>query len=202
MSAKKAKKAEEMKEKAKGEKEVLKEETSRPKKCEEELRECLDKMKELEEYAKRSKAALENLRKEKDTEVRSASNYANLKLVERLIEVLDDMERLIKHFGDRKSLEFEALSLVYKKFKDILSSEGLKEIETSGKFDPFDHEAVERIESEELPDWEIVEVVQRGYKFRSRIIRPARVKVAMHVEKPMTSGEKLEEKKENGKDGD
>lgn len=202
MSAKKAKKDEKIKEETKRGKEVLKEETSRPKEYEEELRECLGKMKELEEYAKRSKAALENLRREKDEEVKSARNYANLKLVERLIEVLDDMERLIKHFDDRKSLEFEALGLVYKKFKDILSSEGLKEIEASGKFDPFDHEAVERIESEELPDWEIVEVVQRGYKFKSRIIRPARVKVAMHVEKPMMSDEKLEEKKENSRDGD
>lgn len=202
MSTKKAKKAEKTREGAKEEKEVLKEETSRPKECEKELKECLDKTKELEEYAKRSKAALENLRKEKDTEVRSASSYANLKLIEKLIEVLDDMERLIKHFGDRKSLEFKALSLMYKKFKDILSLEGLKEIKASGKFDPFDHEAVERVESEELPDWEIVEVVQHGYKFRSRIVRPARVKVAMHVEKSMTSGEKLEGKKENGENGD
>ncbi len=202
MSAKKAKKSEEVKEETKREKEVLEEKASRPKEYEEELKECLGRMKELEEYAKRSKAALENLRREKDEEVRSASSYANLKLVEKLVEVLDDMERLTEHFGDKKSLEFKALNLMYKKFKDILASEGLKEIEASGKFDPFDHEAIERIESEELPDWEIVEVVQRGYKFRSRILRPARVKVAMHVEKPMTSGEKLEEKKENGKDGD
>ena len=198
MSAKETKKREKMEKEVNREKEVSKEKSSRPK-CEKELKECIGKMKELEEYAKRSKAALENLRREKDEEVRSAANYANFKLVERLLEILDDMERLMNHFDDKKSLEFKALNFMYKKFKDIISSEGLEEIETSGKFDPFDHEAIERVESEELPDWEIVEVVQRGYKFRSRIVRPARVKVAMHVEKPMTYDERS---KENGEDGD
>ncbi len=148
-----------------------------------ELEKCRNRVKELEEYSKRIKATLENLRKEKDEEINTTFNYANQKMVEHLIDVLDDMERLMKNFKDKKSLEFEALRLTYRKFKDILVSEGLKEIKASGKFDPFDHEAIERVESEELPDWEIVEVVQPGYKFRSKIIRPAKVKVALHVEK-------------------
>lgn len=148
-----------------------------------ELEKCQDRVRELEEYSKRIKATLENLRKEKDEEINATYDYANQKMVEHLIDVLDDMERLMKNFKNKESLEFEALKLTYSKFKNILVSEGLKEIKASGKFDPFDHEAIERVESVELPDWEIVEVVQPGYKFRSRIIRPAKVKVALHVEK-------------------
>ncbi|MGC9219409.1 MAG: nucleotide exchange factor GrpE, partial [Athalassotoga sp.] len=59
--------------------------------------------------------------------------------------------------------------------------EGLKKIDTSGKFDPIEHDAVERIESPDHDDWDIVEVTQNGYKFKNKVIRPAKVKVALHV---------------------
>ncbi len=157
-----------------------KEKSSSREKLKKELEECLQRSKELEDYAKRSKAALENLRKEKDEEIKDAVDYANKKIVEELIYVLDDMERLLENFSDKKSLEYDALKIIYNKFKDILISEGLKEIESKGKFDPFDHDAVERVESSIHEDWDIVEVVQKGYKFRSRLIRPAKVKVAVH----------------------
>ncbi len=163
-----------------------------------EFEKCQERVKELEEYSKRIKATLENLRKEKDEEINATFNYAKQKMVEKLIDVLDDMERLMKNFGDKKSLEFEALKLTYRKFKDVLVSEGLKEIKASGKFDPFEHEAIERVESEKLPDWEIAEVVQPGYKFHSKIIRPAKVKVALHVEKrKKPQARKVEDKSKN-----
>lgn len=136
--------------------------------------------KELEEYAKRMKASLENLRREKEDEVNYAISYANQKLIEKLVEVLDEMERLLKNFSDKNSLDYVALQMTYKRFKDTLEAEGLKKIETNGKFDPFEHDAVERVESPNHEDWDIVEVMQNGYKFRNKMIRPAKVKVAMH----------------------
>ncbi len=174
--------------------------TEREENLREELEKCEKRVKELEEYAKRNKAALENLRREKDEEVKEAVDYANKNLVERLVYVMDDMERLLKHFENKSSLEYEALKMVYAKFKDILVSEGLKEIESKGKFDPFDHDAVERVESETHEDWDIVEVVEKGYKFRSKLIRPSKVKVAVHVKKTdVSEGEK---KSKKGEDGD
>ncbi len=146
------------------------------------LSECQKQNQELEEYAKRAKAELENLRKDKDEEINYTMNYANQKIIEKLIDVLDDMERIIKNFKEKDSLDFTALQLMYKRFKNALEAEGLKKIETSGKFDPFDHEAVERVESSKHEDWDVVEVTQNGYKFKSRVIRPAKVKVALHVE--------------------
>ncbi len=136
--------------------------------------------KELEDYAKRMKASLENLRKEKEEEVNYAISYANQKLVEKLVEVLDEMERLLNNFSNKDSLDYVALQMMYKKFKNTLEAEGLKKIETNGKFDPFEHDAVERVESPNHEDWDIVEVTQNGYKFRNKVIRPAKVKVAMH----------------------
>jgi molecular chaperone GrpE len=146
------------------------------------LNESRQKNHELEEYAKRMKASLENMRMEKDEELNYVASHANQKFVEKLIEILDDMERIMNNFKDRSNLDFVAFQLMYKKFKNLLEAEGLKKIETSGKFDPFEHDAVERVESSVNEDWDIVEVTQNGYKFRSTVIRPAKVKVAMHVE--------------------
>ncbi len=190
----KANKEEKGKAKKEEKRKISEEDTARSKKSE--LEECRERIKEVEEYSKRIKATLENLRKEKDEEINVTRNYANQKMIENLIDVLDDMERLMKNFDNKESLEFEALKMTYRKFKSILVSEGLKEIKASGKFDPFDHEAIERVESEKLPDWEIVEVVQPGYKFRSKVIRPAKVKVALHVEKRKES-EDIDNKDKN-----
>lgn len=145
------------------------------------LEECNKSNKELEEYAKRMKASLENLRKEKEEEINYATNYANQELVGKFVEILDDMERIMKNVEDKNSLEYVAIQIMYKKFKNMLEAEGLKKIETSGKFDPFVHDAVERIETSDHDDWDIVEVAQNGYKFKNKVIRPAKVKVAMHV---------------------
>ncbi len=177
---------------------------SRPLEKEKILKEKLEnyekRIAELEEYAKRSKAALENLKREKDEEISKAIDYANKNFVERLVYVLDDMERLLKNFENKSSLEYEALKMLYEKFKDTLVSEGLKEIEANGKFDPFDHDAVERVESETHDDWDIVEVVEKGYKFRSKLIRPSKVKVAVHVKRTdVTENKNLNvEKSEDG----
>lgn len=145
------------------------------------LEECTKSNKELEEYAKRMKASLENLRKEKEEEINYVTSYANQKLVEKFVEILDDMERIMKNIKDKNSLEYVAIQIMYKRFKNMLEAEGLKKIETSGKFDPFEHDAVERVEVSDHDDWDIVEVTQNGYKFKNRVIRPAKVKVAMHV---------------------
>ena len=195
----KANKEEKGKAKKEEKRKISEEDTARSKKSE--LEECRERIKEVEEYSKRIKATLENLRKEKDEEINVTRNYANQKMIENLIDVLDDMERLMKNFDNKESLEFEALKMTYRKFKSILVSEGLKEIKASGKFDPFDHEAIERVESEKLPDWEIVEVVQPGYKFRSKVIRPAKVKVALHVEKRKESEEIDNKDKNKNPDG-
>ncbi len=144
------------------------------------LEACEKQKKELDEYAKRVKASLENMRREKEEEINHAMSYANQKLVEKFVEILDDMERIMNHIQDKNSTEFTALEIMYKKFKNMLEVEGLQKIDTSGKFDPFEHDAVERVESPDHDDWDIVEVTQNGYKFKNKVIRPAKVKVAMH----------------------
>jgi molecular chaperone GrpE len=72
------------------------------------------------------------------------------------------------------------MDLIYRDLQDALKRAGLTPIETQGKlFDPHFHQAVETIAATGYRDQEIVEELQRGYKFKHRLLRPAIVKVAV-----------------------
>jgi len=145
------------------------------------LDKCWEEVKDLREYSKRVTADLDNLRRERDGDIDRAVNDAKQEIVKNLLYVMDDMDLLIKNFQDKESVEYKAIKLIYKNFKNVLVSEGLEEIDASGNYDFLKHEAVCLIESEEVPDFKIVDVVLPGYMFHSKVIRPSKVKVALHV---------------------
>ncbi len=71
------------------------------------------------------------------------------------------------------------MELIYKQLQDALAKLGVRPIPAKGEpFDPHYHEAVELVETTDVPDHEILEELQRGYKFKDRLLRPAMVKVA------------------------
>ncbi len=146
---------------------------------ERELKEISNKSMELEDYAKRLKAQYENLRREAAEEKQRIIKNANEYLVSKITTVLDDFDRALKAVKKRDSF-VEGMEKIYKKLVSILESEGLSVIDPSGgKFDPFEHEAFEKIETKEHEEYSVIEVVEKGYKFHSKVIKPARVKVAV-----------------------
>ena len=162
-----------------------------------ELEELRKKYKELEDYAKRLKAEFENYKsmvsKEKRDIMRNATEY----IIEKLLPVLDDFERAFSNLNvdDRNSLMafVDGIRLIYRKLWNILENEGLVRIEAKGlKFDPFEHEVVEKVESSEHEEFTILEEVEGGYKLHSKVLKPAKVKVSVKPSIP----EKKEEKEE------
>jgi molecular chaperone GrpE len=78
------------------------------------------------------------------------------------------------------------MELIYRQLCDVLGQAGLEAIETTGQlFDPHYHEAAETVEDAARRDQEIVEELQRGYKLKHRLLRPAIVRVAI---KPKAAG--------------
>ena len=75
----------------------------------------------------------------------------------------------------------EGVRLVHRSLSDLLTKEGLAEIEADGKFDPHVHEALLSQPSDE-EEGSVIEVVQKGYKLGDKVLRPARVVVAAHPE--------------------
>lgn len=100
-------------------------------------------------------------------------------VIKALLPVLDDLERAIAAAPENQDVEWvSGVKLVRTKLLDILGKNGLEEIEAQGAFDPELHHAVMQEEAEGRQSGEIVEVFQKGYRVKNRIIRHTMVKVA------------------------
>lgn len=130
-----------------------------------------------ENEALRAKAELINYRKRKDEEVERLLKFANEDLVVELLPTLDNFERALKvESTDSKLLD--GMKMVYNSLVSTLEKFGVKEIKAEGeKFDANLHEAVITESKEGVEEDVILEVFQKGYTLKDKVIRPAMVKV-------------------------
>ena len=146
----------------------------------------LDPWEELEaeaakwkEISLRTAAEMENLRKRTAREREDAIRYANQRLFEDLIPVIDNFETgMLAAAQDTKSMIYIGMDMVRRQLNDFLSAQGVEEIPTGGQFDPNLHDAVAQEESVEGEEGSILRVTRRGFRLRDRMIRPASVVVA------------------------
>ena len=97
--------------------------------------------------------------------------YASEKLIAKLLPVLDSLAQAAKHD--------EGTKVLYAQLLGILSAEGLTTIDAVGKkFDPYQHESLYQVETGELEEGTVVEEIQKGYLFNSRVVRFSKVAVA------------------------
>ena len=148
--------------------------------------ETLDPWEELEadvakwkEISLRTAAEMENLRKRTTREREDAIRYANQRLLEELIPVIDNFEMGMQAASqDTKSMIYIGMDMVRRQLNDFLTSQGVEEIPTNGSFDPNLHDAVAQEECAAGDEGRILKVTRRGYKLRDRLIRPASVVVS------------------------
>lgn len=138
------------------------------------------RIEELTGDLKRVQADFENYKKRVDKEWAERSKTATQKLMTDLLAVLDSFDKALQDGDEGNSPKDarEGLEGLHRQFLQVLQREGLREVKTEGRFDPFLHEALMREEREEADDDQILEVYQKGYQLGSKTIRPARVKVA------------------------
>ena len=126
----------------------------------------------------RAQAEFDNARKRAVKEQQDFREYAAADSIRPLLPVLDSFERALQvksEPGDFRS----GVELIYKQLQDALGKIGVRAIPAKGEpFDPHVHEAIEMVETSDAPDHEVLEELQRGYKFKDRLLRPAMVKVA------------------------
>lgn len=112
-----------------------------------------------------------------------------------MLPTLDSFERALKQRDASVPAHFyQGMELIYRDLAEVLKRAGLTPLETVGKtFDPRLHQAVETVVASEHHDQEIVEELQRGYKLKQRLLRPAIVKVAVASaeDKPQSAAERL-----------
>jgi molecular chaperone GrpE len=134
--------------------------------------ERLDQLKYLQ-------ADFDNFRKWNAKEKDAITSMANERLIHDLLVVLDDFERALPSLENEKNKE--GMQMVYKKLIKILSEYGLEPIDCVGrKFDPNSHEALCR-EQCGVETNTILEDLGKGYRLKSKVIRPSKVKIAEKV---------------------
>jgi molecular chaperone GrpE len=137
----------------------------------------LDRFRDL---ALRSQADFENYKKRAAREKEEAIKYANSSLLERLVTIIDNFElglEAAKGEGEQSPI-YSGMMLVMKQLNDLLTDNGLYPIEAEGKkFDPNLHEAIAH-EASEFPEETVIRQTRRGYRFKDRLLRPARVVVS------------------------
>jgi molecular chaperone GrpE len=137
---------------------------------------------ELFDRLLRKQAELENFRKRVQRDKEEFLQHANAELLRSLLPVLDGFDRALKHRNHSIPPDYYVgLELIHRQLTEALGKAGLTPIESKGElFDPELHQAAEKVETQEHQDQEVVEELQRGYKLRHRLLRPAVVKVAVH----------------------
>jgi molecular chaperone GrpE len=119
----------------------------------------------------RCRADLDNVMKRSAREKEDNVKYASEKLVLKLLPVLDSLDVAAKHD--------EGCKVLYMQLLDILSGEGLMPIEAKGmRFDPYRHEALFQLNTQELEEDTVAEEIQKGYIFNNHVIRFSKVAVA------------------------
>ncbi len=139
---------------------------------------------ELKDRYLRLAAEFDNFRRRNLKERQDLHNYANESLVKELLPAVDNLERAVVHGrkeeqrADSENL-LQGVELTYRSLVQILQRFGVVEIEAEGKpFDPQVHEAVRRVATSEHAPGTVLEVYQKGYLLKDRLLRPAMVAVA------------------------
>lgn len=143
-------------------------------------------VKELNDRILRVQADYDNFRRRTKIDKEAAAKYRAQKIIEEIIPAIDNFDRALgvkAESEDAKAL-LQGMEMVYRQLTDALKGEGLEIIETVGQsFDPHCHQAVMQVETAEFEVNHVVEELQKGYKLKDRVIRPAMVKVNSNSDK-------------------
>ena len=159
-------------------------ENSEEKKEESEIETLKAKIAELEEARLRDHADFENLKKRYEKDKAQAIAYAQEAFARDLLSVIDSLDSAasleIDEDNLKESLEKmkEGIELTVEQFKKVFEKHGIELIDIDEGFDPNFHEAIMQVDSDEHEKGQIVQVFQKGYKYKDRVLRPAMVSIS------------------------
>ena len=147
------------------------------------------KIAELENDLKKSKdkylrvfSEFENYKKRLEKEKYQAIEFACENFGKDILPILDNLQMAINSANNSNSEEIkqlkEGVELTLKNFLSMLAKNGIEKISTKNGFDPNLHEAVMKVNSDEVKSGEIVQILQEGYKLKDRVLRATMVSIA------------------------
>jgi molecular chaperone GrpE len=127
----------------------------------------------------RLQAEFENARKRAAREQQEFRDFATADAIKALLPAFDSFERALQAPANQLNEFRGGVELIYKQLQDALAKLGVRPVPARGElFDPHVHEAIEMVETTEVPDHQVIDELQRGYKLKDRLLRPAMVRVA------------------------
>lgn len=149
--------------------------------CEEKIAKLELELQEWKNSYTRKLAEFQNFTKRKEAEVSEMKKYASEGIILKVLDNIDNLERAEKASLETKNFDalVEGVNMILRNLKYMLSEEGVEEIEAGEgvEFNPYEHQAMMTESKEELKENDIVQVFQKGYKLKGKIIRPAMVTV-------------------------
>ncbi|GAA7474703.1 nucleotide exchange factor GrpE [Helicobacter pylori] len=138
------------------------------------------KYKEMHEKYLRVHADFENVKKRLERDKSMALEYAYEKIALDLLPVIDALLGAHRSAAEenKESALTKGLELTMEKLHEVLARHGIEGIECLEEFDPNFHNAIMQVKSEEKENGKIVQVLQQGYKYKGRVLRPAMVSIA------------------------
>jgi len=130
----------------------------------------------------RAHADFENSKRRLEKDKMNAVSYANESFAKDILAVIDSFENALASMENSGEDSSEVLvnmkkgvELTFDQLKKILEKNSIKEVDCSGEFDPEVHQAIMQVESDEHEEGDVVQVMQKGYTIKDRILRPAMV---------------------------
>jgi len=131
----------------------------------------------------RAHADFENSKRRLEKDKMNAVSYANESFAKDILAVIDSFENALESIegaNEENSSDVlekmkEGVKLTYEQLKKILEKNHIKEVDCSGEFDPEVHQAIMQVESDKHNEGDVVQVMQKGYTIKDRILRPAMV---------------------------
>ena len=149
--------------------------------CEEKIAKLELEVQEWKNSYTRKLAEFQNFTKRKETEVSEMKKYASEGIIIKLLDNIDNLERAENASAETKNFDalVEGVNMILRNLKYMLSEEGVEEVEAGEgvKFNPYEHQAMMTEEKDGLDNDVIVQVFQKGYKLKGKVIRPAMVTV-------------------------
>ncbi|GAF71962.1 unnamed protein product, partial [marine sediment metagenome] len=170
------------------------------KNVEEELLEIKEIVQEKDKFSKeylgrleRLQADFENYKKRQEKKQKEFIEFANEGLINNLLSVVDNLERALDSTENEKNAKAikEGIKNTLKEFYNILKKEGVMPMKSVGyRFDPYRHEAVMKTETDKHSEDIVTEEFQKGYYIKSKVLRPAIVKVAVSIKEKKNTNKK------------
>ncbi len=137
---------------------------------------------ELEDLRLRDLAEFENIKKRLEKEKAQSIAYSQEGFARDLLAVIDSLDNANATMDNLEEVNAEkikeGIDLTVDQFKKIFEKHGIELVEVDNGFDPNFHEAMMKVDSDEHNEGDIVQVFQKGYKIKDRVLRPTMVSIA------------------------